>query len=97
MLTPHISDQARSDLRNIWKYSFENWGEIVSNNYIHQISRKINKDLVRNPKLGIMCNDVKYKYRKIAVGSHLVFYKVDAKKIFVVRILHKRMDYKTIL
>lgn len=40
---------------------------------------------------------IKYEYRKMIVGSYLVFYIVLEKEIVIVRILNNRQNFKNIL
>lgn len=44
------------------------------------------------PQLGPDCGDIRDGYRRIGVGSHLIFYRHDAVALDVVRVLHQRMD-----
>jgi len=48
---------------------------------------------VDNPMIGRACDEVRPGYRKHAVGSHTLYYRIaSADVIDVVRILHQRMD-----
>lgn len=97
MYTPQISREAQEDLKQIWKYSADNWGEKTASQYMKKIAETIEVGLVYNPFLGNSCHDVRLHYRRYVVGSHIIFYKVSAKTIFIVRVLHKNMDYKNAL
>lgn len=44
------------------------------------------------PELGKVWPESTARYRKIA--SHLVFYRAEADKILILRILHERMDVR---
>jgi toxin ParE1/3/4 len=48
---------------------------------------------VSNPTIGRACNDVRPGYRKDAVGSHTLYYRIGSDDVIdVVRVLHQRMD-----
>jgi toxin ParE1/3/4 len=48
---------------------------------------------VSNPTIGRACNDVRPGYRKHAVGSHTLYYRIGSDDVIdVVRVLHQRMD-----
>jgi toxin ParE1/3/4 len=49
--------------------------------------------LAESPELGTSCDSVKSGYRKLANGSHMIFYRMlMGNEVEIVRILHKRMD-----
>jgi toxin ParE1/3/4 len=46
-----------------------------------------------NPRIGRACDEIRSGYRKLAAGSHTLFYRVTAEDVIeVVRVLHQRMD-----
>jgi toxin ParE1/3/4 len=46
-----------------------------------------------NPRIGRACDEIRPGYRKLAAGSHILFYRVSAGGIIDVgRVLHERMD-----
>ena len=50
-----------------------------------------------NPKMGTTADQVRRGYRYFSHESHVIFYQQSEAGIFVVRILHKRMDALSIL
>ena len=48
--------------------------------------------LLDNPKLGKARGDLGAGYRTVLVGSHVVFYRLAADDVRIVRVLHQRMD-----
>lgn len=49
-----------------------------------------------NPDLGKNYDDLRMGYKAITVKSHIIFYKISEHySVEIVRILHKRMDYKS--
>ncbi len=87
-----LSPAAVADLENIWDYTCERWGDAQAEEYTREIQRAIAR-VVDNPMIGRACDDVRAGYRKHAVGSHMLYYRIaDVDVIDVVRILHQRMD-----
>ena len=56
------------------------------------IQRAIDR-IADNPMIGRACDEVRPGYRKHAVGSHTLYYRIASVDVIdVVRILHQRMD-----
>lgn len=88
----HIQSKAKQDLKNIWLYSFKNWGLEQADSYFDELNSAISL-IAENPKLGFACDDLREGYRQFQVNHHLVFYRVTATKIQIVRVLHESMNY----
>jgi toxin ParE1/3/4 len=87
-----LSPAARADLEQIWDYTCDRWGVDQAEKYAHEIQRAIER-VVDNPEIGRACDEVRPGYRKHAVGSHTLYYRIlSVDVIDVVRILHQRMD-----
>ena len=41
------------------------------------------------------CDYIRSGYRQYKINSHLVFYVIDQNIIYIIRVLHESMDYKT--
>ena len=90
-----LSPAAQADLSEIWDYSARNWGTEQADRYILRI-KETGEDLAAGRKRGRPIDDIRPGYRKLAVQSHFLFYRVtDTGLIDVVRILHQRMDVAT--
>ena len=88
-----LSKEAKNDLRSIALFTENRWGKAQRNVYIKQLDDTFLM-LAHNPNLGVSCDTIRDGYRKLPQGSHIIFYKKNAKStILVVRILHKSMDY----
>lgn len=87
-----LSPAARADLDKIWDYSSERWDDDQAEEYLRKVQRAIER-IVSNPKVGRACDDVRPGYRKHAVGSHTLYYRIGSGGVIdVVRVLHQRMD-----
>ncbi len=88
-----LSTKAESDLNEIWDYTEQQWNRAQAERYLTEIQQAMEM-LVEHPHLGRRCDDIKFEYNKLAVGSHVIFYKIGAIEIDVIRILHQRMDFQ---
>src|SRR3954469_15026609 len=87
-----LSPLAERDLEEIWLYTFENWSADQADRYHNQIMAAI-EGLADGSRQGRPIDDIRPGYRKLAVASHFLFYRItDAGTIDVMRILHQRMD-----
>jgi toxin ParE1/3/4 len=87
----NFSRRAKADVRDIWAYTSDYWGREQAEIYLGLIEAAV-EAIAADPKLGRPCNDVRQGYRKYLVGAHVLFYRMKGKTVFVVRILHQRMD-----
>lgn len=87
-----LSPAAQGDLELIWDYTNEGWGPTQAESYIREIQGAIQR-VALNPLIGRACDEVRPGYRKVAVGSHVLFYRITDDIIIVIRILHGRMDF----
>jgi len=83
--------RARQDLKDIWRYSFEEWGEAQANKFLSELDAGITQ-LGENPRLGKPRDDLRPGYRSLRVGEHMVYYVLTPSAIRIVRVLHARMD-----
>ena len=91
MLEIRIRPRARQDLKGIWRYSFERWGESRADLYLRQLDTAI-QSLREFPDIGEPCDHIRAGYRKLHVNRHLVFYRRIDRHVEIVRILHQAMD-----
>jgi toxin ParE1/3/4 len=85
------SRRAKADIRHIWGYTVDNWGQGQAEIYLGLIDAALDS-IVSDPKLGRPLSGMRRSYRKYLVGSHAVFYRLSGRTILIVRILHQRMD-----
>ena len=86
-----LSPAARADLEEIWDYTADRWGEAQAERYTNDI-RAACQALADGTEHGRSAEDVRAGYRKLAVGSHVMYVRVRSGTVEIVRILHRRMD-----
>ena len=87
-----LSAAARRDLSGIWRYTAKRWNDAQADRYVRLIADGFD-GLATGAAQGRDASDIRAGYLKLAVGSHLVFYRLGSDAIEVVRILHGRMDF----
>jgi toxin ParE1/3/4 len=88
-----LSPRARTDLEGIWDYTAERWGVDQAEDYIRLLQRAI-ETVADDPRKGRPCDEVRRGYRKYTAGSHVLLYRSVKAGIYIVRILHGRMDFE---
>jgi toxin ParE1/3/4 len=89
--TLEFSALARSDVDDILLYTLENWGGGQLAEYKEKLENAL--DILRkNPCIG---SKKELSYRSFSVGRYCIFYRIDDEVIYIVRILHNRMDFFT--
>lgn len=93
-LTYEISNLARQDLEDIWKYTVENWSSSQADKYYRILVKEFDV-ICKNPEIGKSIDHVKPGHRTRGIKSHLIVYKMQSEKIWIDRILHVRMDIES--
>lgn len=87
-----LSPAAQIDLERIWDYTCHRWNVEQADDYLRELQRAIEL-AAANPRIGQACDDIRPTYRKLAAGSHTLYYRVTSDGVIdVVRVLHQRMD-----
>lgn len=84
-----LSHQAKEDFRDILSYTVTAWGESQLAKYRDNINDALHV-ILRNPSAGRP--SVKPTLKVLAAGHHRIFYRTIDHTIYIVRILHERMD-----
>ena len=93
MLSINIRPKAKEDIKKIWHYTFENWGEQQADSYTTELGQSI-EDIISNPEIGIPIDYIRESYRQLHVKHHLVIYRLTDSTIEVTRVLGDSMDAK---
>lgn len=87
-----LTRSAKSDLKSIARFTENRWGIPQRNIYVKQFDDAFHM-LMDSPAAGASCEYIKAGYRKVPLGSHIIFYTCDNNSaIQIIRILHKSMD-----
>lgn len=87
-----LSPAARADLDDIFDYTAQQWGLDQAETYVRGLQHAIER-AAADPRIGHSCDEIRPGYRKLAAGSHTLYYRLTADgAVDIVRILHQRMD-----
>lgn len=87
----HKRALAEKDIKNIWLYTYEQWGETQADRYYDELEYGI-KSLGHNPHLGKKRDTLRQGYYAFTINRHVVYYRVEASTIHIIRVLHECMD-----
>ena len=89
--TYSIRALARTDLEEIWLFTFEEWGLEQADKYLNLLFSRF-EWLSKNPYTGKDREDIKNGYYFFPEGMHLVFYTMTEYGIDIIGIPHQNMD-----
>lgn len=93
MLKISIRPHARNDIKKIWRYTFDNWGEKQADYYTNALGQAI-EEMSKNPKIGNCIDHIRKDYRLYHFKHHLIIYNLSSTTIDIVRVLGENMDAK---
>jgi len=88
-----LSRLAQEDIGALLESSLAYFGEQQTQKYVSGLEYHLDL-LTSRPELGVDVSEVREGYRKFPYASHVIYYTVRDKGIYVVRLLHSRMDEK---
>lgn len=91
-----LSEEAVSDLVDIQNYTFTNYGEKQLKKYETVLDKALN-GILFFPNSGHNRPDIPVNYQVVQAGEHMIIYRVEEIKIYVVRVLHASMNFNNIL
>lgn len=86
-----LSPAAQGDLEIIWDYSLRHWGEAQAETYTRSIQAAC-EALAKDTLVRRSAEAIRAGYRKVAVGSHVMFFRIQEDVVEIMRILHQSMD-----
>ncbi len=87
-----LSSRARADIQNVLAYTVETWGERQAYEYGAVLDNAL-ATIEQTPKIGHAKPDLQAGILCYRAGQHLIFYRIDGSTVYVLRVLHSRMDY----
>jgi toxin ParE1/3/4 len=86
-----LTPAAQQDLEDIFDHRVAEWGLPTALSYTKDLEAAFSM-LAESPQRGRSCETIRPGYRRLGVGSHVIYYKATGYGIAVTRILHQRMD-----
>ena len=86
-----FTEAAENDLEAILNYTALQWGEQQVDVYLAVIEKALRR-IKENPDSGRPKYGVSKQLKGYNAGKHIIFYRVEDKTIYIIRILHGSMD-----
>ena len=86
-----VSERAEADLREIWRWSYDQFGEDQADRYLDQLDEGLQK-CGAEPEGGKQRDTLRAGYWSKLVRKHVVFYTFTDDEVLVQRVLHGSMD-----
>ena len=93
MANYRLSQKAKSDISNIYIYTYKNFGETQADRYVAGLE-KVLEALSCQPALGRKINHIRKGYFRFEYMSHSIFFRKTRNILEIIRILHNGMDMK---
>lgn len=86
-----LTPAAEGDLEGIWDYTRKQWSEEQADRYLDAMAMVFG-ELAKAPQSAPACDHIRAGYRRRRVERHMIYFRVTAYGVAIVRILHDRMD-----
>lgn len=86
-----LSNLAVDDIEKIYEYTLLNFGTKQADTYMNGFDNILSNIFI-NPLMGYECPDISHNLRRQDYGKHAIFYRSTDEFIFVIRILHQKME-----
>lgn len=87
-----LTRKAEQDIRNIWSYTIDEWGEVQAERYLKGLEEKLELLSDSPDSIGKNRDSLKSGYMSSLYEKHIVFFKKAGNSIEIIRVLHQRMD-----
>ena len=84
-----VTDEAKEDFKHILSFTRRVWGEQQADKYGNMLHRILGV-IELTPEHG---KSALPPCRYVRAGQHYIFYRLDGDTIFILRILHSKMDF----
>lgn len=86
-----IAPAAKADLKEIYQYGLRQWGQAQSDSYPKTLKEKF-WSLTEQPLMCTERSELLAGIRNLPIESHILFYRVTASSVEIIRMLHGRQD-----
>jgi len=93
MINVKFNEKSEQDLKEIYQYSYFQYGKTKADYYINDLKQCLNF-LAENPLVARERHEFKQPVRIHHHAKHLVIYQQLAENILIIRLLHERVEIK---
>ncbi|MBV8531369.1 MAG: type II toxin-antitoxin system RelE/ParE family toxin [Candidatus Eremiobacteraeota bacterium] len=94
MVPIEYSPRASRDLRKIFQYHADHAGIVVAKSLTDRVKTTLEGLIARNPRIGRLRPELNQGTRSFPVLPYVVFYRIDGRQVYVIRILHGHRNIK---
>jgi toxin ParE1/3/4 len=87
-----LAASASTDIQNVLSYTAEIWGERQAYEYNAVLGNAL-ATIEQTPRIGHTKPELRAEILCYRAGQHLIFYRIDDSMVYVLRVLHSKMDY----
>ena len=87
----YFTKASRKDLKDIWRYTYKNWGEKQADSYLLGIQSTC-VELSKSPTIGRLFHDLEVEVRVYRYKKHYIFYFEKDISIKIIAVIHEKMD-----
>ncbi len=91
-----ITQEAKADIKAIANYTAKTWSAGQARKYLGMIFEKI-QEIAQNPDIGRRRLGIPPDIRGYKSEKHVIFYRIEGEIIYILRILHEKMDHGSYL
>jgi toxin ParE1/3/4 len=84
-----LSRSARTDLREIYGYGFQEYGEIRADRYFAELLVRF-EQIAENPFLFPAVDHIREGYRRAVCGVHSIYYRIEKDGVEIMRLLSRQ-------
>ena len=88
-----LSPRASRDLSEIWLYTRDRWSVAQADTYYRELVSAMD-GLAGGTRHGKAIDAIRRGYLSCSSGSHRIIYRQKGKQVFIIRILHQRMNVR---
>ncbi len=89
-----LTEVAQNDLEAILSYTALEWSGQQADIYFAVIEKGLQM-IQGNPDLGRAKHGISERIKGYKAGKHIIFYRLEGRTVYVIRILHGSMNYPT--
>jgi toxin ParE1/3/4 len=86
-----LTPAAERDLETIWIHTFQQWGVEQADRYTDILITTF-IELAPSPRTAPACDQIRPGYRRRSIERHMIYFRIAAYGVAIIRILHDRMD-----
>lgn len=91
-----LSKSAERDLEQLYHYTIRQFGLTQASDYLLELEG-VFELLAEFPTMGRSAEMIRPNLRSHTHQSHVIYYRKRAKDIFILRVIHQRMDHKRLM